>query len=746
MRSSGQEWALKQLNDIATKSSGALEIVEVGESIEPDSNLKLSISVDCKGYHKTRGGIPFRSRERLLISIPPYFPLDIPTLHFSHSEYGSFPHVQWGSSICLYQSSETEWQPDDGMFGFVQRMHEWLSAGAANQLNPIGLPLHPPVAYTKSAFSVVPTKNTPTFSLPWWAGYAKISRENEHCIELGEWLERDDVPMETRVAPVILLAGGMPYEYPSTIASLKNVLAERDVSIDLIRILLSLGALRNPEDKPLIFILGAAMRGVAGGEKKQHLVAWRIKAEQALELRNAVLAATEDNQADEHLFQEWIHRADIDWCSVLEDRPEITVQRDTGTPVQFWRDRHVAILGCGAIGSTIAMFLARAGVGKLQLYDKAVVKPGLLVRQVFDRYQIGYRKTQATRTNVRYINPEINVEPHHENILNVLRKEDMTNALLGADIIINATASSRVASALEYFLRDWPKNHPPIVSMVIGHKADAGLMTLAYPNVAGVAYDLDRRLKLEFANSSNGQKLLDEFWPTKVIASRLFQPEPGCSDPTFVGSATDVAVLTGRMLNIASDWLAKGVSDRAHGFGMYMSESPQASAVQPSEMEYSWNSDSVFTDLQHGYQIRLSPAAESAMLGWMRKSERQYGSNIETGGVLFGQVDDFLKIIWITAVSGPPPDSLATRNGFLCGTSGVVQMHQELHQRSRGSVSFIGMWHTHPDGKPDPSPIDREAMEKLFSSPDFDGRHFLMLIIGGSSKTPLIAGSLYDRN
>lgn len=747
MKSSGQTWALEQLAGIAAKSNGTLEIVEVMEPAEANADLKVFVSVDCSGYPRAEGGIPFRPRERLLISVAQQFPLDIPKLRFTHTDYGGFPHVQWGSSICLYQSPETEWQPNDGMFGYFQRVHEWLLAGAANQLDPIGLPLHPPVAYQQGqALAVVPTQNTPTPEPPWWAGYAKITSENEDCLELGEWLERNSVSSGTRVAPAILLPGEMPFEYPETISVLKKVLEERGIPLEIVRLLLSIGALRNPDGKPLIFILGAAMRGIAGGERRQHLAAWRIKAEQALELRNAVLAATEENPVDEHLFQEWTKRTSIEWCSVLEDRPEIIIQRDIGTPAQFWRGRHVAILGCGAIGSTIAMLLARAGVAKLQLYDKAVVKPGLLVRQIFDRHQIGYGKVRATRINVRHINPKIDVDPHHINIFGVLCNADMVKALFEADVVIDATASTRVASALEHHLRDRTRNHPPILSMAIGHKADTGLMTLAQHDVAGVTQDLDRRLKLEFANSPNGNHFLDEFWPNKAQASRLFQPDPGCSDPTFVGSATDIAILTGRMLNVASGWLSSGVSNRAHGFGMYLPAAPQTIADLPPEAEYSWPPDSVYADPRHGYQIRLAPAAEAAMLSWMRKSARQRGVEVETGGVLFGQFDDFLKVIWVTAASGPPPDSTADRNGFVCGTRGVAQMNEEFVARSLGSVSFVGMWHTHPRNAPDPSPIDRDAMARLFGSPDFQGRHFLMLIIGGSSNAPLIAVNVFNRD
>ncbi|XIA61972.1 ThiF family adenylyltransferase [Bradyrhizobium sp. TZ2] len=83
--------------------------------------------------------------------------------------------------------------------------------------------------------------------------------------------------------------------------------------------------------------------------------------------------------------------------------------------------RHVVILGCEAIGSAVAMLLARAGVAKLQLYDKDIVKPGILVRQAFDRYQIGTAKAKATAENVRFANRAVEALSSPADILKLLQ-------------------------------------------------------------------------------------------------------------------------------------------------------------------------------------------------------------------------------------------------------------------------------------------------------------------------------------
>ena len=123
-----------------------------------------------------------------------------------------------------------------------------------------------------------------------------------------------------------------------------------------------------------------------------------------------------------------------------------------------------------------------------------------------------------------------------------------------------------------------------------------------------------------------------------------------------------------------------------------------------------------------------------------------HGNRTETGGILFGQMDDFLKVVWIDEVSGPPPDSIATPEGFLCGTSGVMDMHDERSKRSSGSVTFIGMWHTHPQALPSPSLTDFRAMRELFHhSSSYEGRRFLMLIAGGTSARPILSAGVFER-
>jgi integrative and conjugative element protein (TIGR02256 family) len=738
----GQESALLQLQDIEAAGT-ALKIMSVTPPTTERGALLVEISVDCSSYERAKDGLPLADREHFVLNIPAGFPLRLPEVGSKDKRFAGFPHVQWGHHFCLYQASDTEWHPEDGMFGFIERLDVWLTAGAVGQLDPMGLPLHPPAVYTSRSEFIVPQVNTPTVESPWWAGYAEITEESTGAIFLGNWHAYTGEVPKGRLAGAILLPEEMPFEYPITMRELLQVLGERNVSAEVLRAILDLTAIRTEAGKPLYILIGAPMRGIAGSEKRrQHLACWYVSPERAASLRELKMSnATAEGVMASAAFAAWSQEAAIEWCPVREARPEIVVSRDSGSPMAWWRGKRAVILGCGALGSAVGLMITRAGARAIKLYDSSAVPPGVLVRQHFDRRHIGYKKASATKFQLQAINPDADISDHPINIIEALRKDP--DGIFDADIVINTTASLAVSTAIDKFIVDSNRPHPPILSLAVGHRAEYGLMTLATTEVSGTVIDLDRRSKIAIANASNGREYFDEFWPEDGTRGKLLQPEPGCSDPTFLGSAADVFGLSAAFLNIGSRWMGDGTAfARAAAVRALHVQSPRQS---PALLEFTWASERVFLERKRGFQIRLSRDAERDLLAWIRTSKRKRGSTVETGGLLFGEVNEFLKIIWISEVSGPPPDSIASAHEFVCGIQGTRELHQEKCRRTRGSVRFVGMWHTHPGGVASPSGTDLAAVEKLRAIPEQSPRSFIMLIIGGRMPTPQIEGFLFGR-
>jgi sulfur carrier protein ThiS adenylyltransferase len=72
----------------------------------------------------------------------------------------------------------------------------------------------------------------------------------------------------------------------------------------------------------------------------------------------------------------------------------------------------IGIAGVGGLGSSVAVALARVGVGRLVIADFDVVEPSNLNRQQYFIDQIGQSKVEALTCNLRRINPYVMVEPH----------------------------------------------------------------------------------------------------------------------------------------------------------------------------------------------------------------------------------------------------------------------------------------------------------------------------------------------
>lgn len=67
----------------------------------------------------------------------------------------------------------------------------------------------------------------------------------------------------------------------------------------------------------------------------------------------------------------------------------------------------IHIIGCGAVGSTLAMMLTRAGITNMVLYDFDTVEEKNITNQQYTTKHIGKPKTQALSEILCEINPDI---------------------------------------------------------------------------------------------------------------------------------------------------------------------------------------------------------------------------------------------------------------------------------------------------------------------------------------------------
>jgi predicted acylesterase/phospholipase RssA/proteasome lid subunit RPN8/RPN11 len=734
---SGQRQGLRQLQAVAAARPGALEVIRVVEPTDKARDLALDVSIDCQGFERREAGLALRGRERLSILVPPGFPFAKPEIAAPHLRWAGTAHVQWGRHICLYQAPTVEWIPADGMYGFFDRIELWLRQASLAQLDPAGAPLHPPVAYSSAgAPLIIPRQDTPPVADEPWLGWVATEAHGESRIDLQGWAPRRDDQGEPTLpasgaAAVFLLPTTMNWEYPNDIVVLLMGLVDRGVDYGELMFHLKLSTLATGQGEPLLVVVGSAMRGTQGEHPRQHLASWRIPGPVVDDLRRALGQYLDDDglraagkDAHRRAF-EWLRDSKAEWCPVREERPEIVIRRDEGSPIEAFAGKTVAVWGCGALGAPIAQWLARAGAARLLLVDSAIVTPGILVRQPFTEADVGKAKATVLGDHLRAVRPDLDVTPHVGDLIRLLDEPDWHREV---DVILDCSANLTVQTKLERVRRERPAPEATsLACLLLGHTAQHGIATLVRPGHSGATGDALRSVKLACLRRAELRGFAEVFWPS-TARTQHFQPEPGCSDATFRGSGAETSALAGSLLtSLARDLGTSDETATAVGRLMVL---PVAEHDGAATARLTFEAALATHDSENEYEVRLSRAALHELRGWIASSARRLEPASETGGLIFGQRDEAAGVIWVEQLTGPPSDSSETPAEFICGTEGIADLCQANTRAGRGSLEFLGMWHTHPDQSSDPSHRDLLGMAQLSAAAPSPLAQGLILIVG----------------
>jgi len=115
---------------------------------------------------------------------------------------------------------------------------------------------------------------------------------------------------------------------------------------------------------------------------------------------------------------------------------------------------HVAIIGCGGLGSNTAAMLLRSGVGELTLIDFDLVEPSNLNRQLYFADQLGRPKTEALAETLLRITPDAKLNL----IQHCVTESDLVDLVSPADVVIEAVDRADVKAMIaNTLLREHPE-------------------------------------------------------------------------------------------------------------------------------------------------------------------------------------------------------------------------------------------------------------------------------------------------
>lgn len=525
-------------------SSSQIRLITMRES---NRCAALNIEIDTSDFTRRVGGLEARPRERVIVLVAPDYPTTPPLTAVEHLRWAGFPHVLQGTRLCIYLDPGTEWDPTQGMQGFLRRLWEWFEDAIGGRFDPTAALYHPVggvLHRTPGAPTVVATLAMP-------AGIADedvvrrigLRPRTDHRIDVAAW----KAPYESGLVPglVVVLPEYLPLGGGHCLSDLLAIVRQqldrdqrRRLETSLRRTIRSLGG-----DKHLHVII-AVPNPASGVEVPHHLIGWRLCASDATEALVAARSADSLTSGGEE--------PEVEWTYVDDQRPEVAVRRDSERPVTVYAGSRLAVWGCGALGSWIAELLVRAGARGVILRDPGYVTRGLLVRQNYIEEDVGRPKAEALAERLRHLSDTCEVTGIASHAQAGL-EEDAKNCAFIFDTTINTAANV----ALDDAQRQGTLPVPVVQTATDNQTATLGIVTVTDGTPVAMTSELDQALRRRAAGDPSLTPFLT-FWDHD--AHPPLTPAPGCSVPTFHGSGADAMGIAASAVSVAALALSRRVS------------------------------------------------------------------------------------------------------------------------------------------------------------------------------------------
>jgi hypothetical protein len=208
-----------------------------------------------------------------------------------------------------------------------------------------------------------------------------------------------------------------PCEYPATVGALRTTLDENPTAIALFE-----AALLRSATEPKLIVLGMQTRtGIAFAGLSIQKPAGLTKGFQKRPPDSVTLCrynwARITDASVNRLDHGWIHG------------------RDHNAEAAELRTKKVAIIGVGSVGSGVADLLAKAGVGKMLLYDAETMESANSSRHLLGVPTVGREKSKAVAQEISRRLPHLNITAFGA----FTDAHDIIDSIQSADLIVSTT-------------------------------------------------------------------------------------------------------------------------------------------------------------------------------------------------------------------------------------------------------------------------------------------------------------------
>jgi hypothetical protein len=356
----------------------------------------------------------------------------------------------------------------------------------------------------------------------------------------------------------------------------------------------------------------------------------------------------------------------------------------------------VAILGCGSVGSKMAMHLARSGVQIPVVSDNDGLLPHNMARHALARPPLADSKAFELATEIAHLGQYPRV--HKGDLVLDLTTTEGRRTILPkqATCAVNTTASLCVREALSSLA---PKDvKPRLAEAALFGRGHGGFVLVEGAAHNPTLCDLVAEL---YATAGPGR-----------LRRLLFDPAYGLTEIQIgQGCGSLTMPMTDMRLSAMTAGLTEALLDAIHdeeGNGQII---VGTTAERSLDTSWSWQAIAPFEVVPiapaEGWTLRIS----QRVLEQVRAEVGRY-RDVETGGVMIGMCSARLKAVTVVDLLPAPPDSVRSADRFTLGTRGLQKAIQTRHRASGGTLFDVGTWHSHLADQ-GPSPLDRQTAREL---------------------------------
>jgi len=689
----------------ALRQAAAHDAVEHVRLVSCDQSatvVELTMRTELPASWRAAGESPsgVRAREQVIVRFPSGFPLSGPLVELRSDFNRSHPHIN-PSRVdqpvrpCLVTGSVRELVQARGFIGLVEQIASWLEKASTLSLNDPGEDWEPVrrdsiddiVAADTSALRAAATPSggaqyrLVTYMISAGGNYRLVLSQtamplNRDAARLFTRDEQEDFSVGTGLA-IIAWAGRKgtgpvtaDHYMPETVATVGDLLDRAEIygCREELKAKLSWAATRIDAHTPahpvpvVVVLLARRPRNVMGTGSPIEVCPYLVEARAGSDLTDLTKPVR---------------------VAALREELAVPILRraaglDPETPKPIW-----TLVGCGSVGSKLALHLARAGMAPDALVDQDWFEPHNYARHaglphsaheaLFFRPKVGEVARQLAALR------QAPTATSYSDVI-ALASHPTQRAILSGELtraLVDTTGSPVVREALA---------NMPKTGQCRGIEACLmGAGTLGYLSVEGPGGNpsaSDLVVEAYRAIATDGE-LANRVFGSEAQAVTIGQ---GCSAVTFAMPDGRLSALTASMATPITGWLR--------------GEMPTGGELRLGRLgadgiSQNWTTVPVepWIVVDRGAErpvARLHPRVHAAIEADVAKWK-----GMETGGVLIGRYSEAGELFQIVDLLPAPEDSKRAPELFELGTRGLKRAIREVVDRSGGTLQAVGTWHSH---------------------------------------------------